>query len=137
MNMTDVEIKKILENYKQLVVLGLSPKPDRPSHKVPLFLKSKGYDIVGVYPQYDEISGFKIYSHLSEVPVNYRKFVDVFQKSERIPEIVEDIINLGGVEVLWLQLGVSHPEAEKKAEQAGIKVISNRCPHIEYERLFT
>ncbi len=98
-------------------------------------MKNQGYDAVGIYPGESEIAGFKIYSSLSEVPIEYRKFVDVFRRPEHIPQIVDEIIQVGGVEVLWLQLGISHPQAEAKAEQAGIKVISDRCLHIEFERL--
>jgi len=135
MNVNDQEIKKILQDYKKMSVVGLSPDSSKPSHGVPLFLKSKGIDAVGIYPENTQIGPFKIYRSLQEVPADYRKFVDVFRRSEHIPEIVDELIRLGGTEVLWLQLGVTHPEAEKKAEAAGMKVVSNRCPHIEYERL--
>ncbi|OYZ10973.1 MAG: CoA-binding protein, partial [Bdellovibrio sp. 28-41-41] len=63
-------------------------------------------------------------------------FLDVFRSSDKIPDVVEEVIATGGVEVLWLQLGISHPEAELKAEKAGIKVISNRCLIIEHKRWF-
>lgn len=135
MNVTDQEIKEILLKYKKLVVLGLSPDSSKASNEVPTFLRSQGYDPVGIYPKETNISGFKIYQSLQEVPAEYRKFVDVFRRSEAVPQIVDEVLKVGGVEVLWLQLGVSHPEAEKKAEAAGIKVISNRCPHIEFNRL--
>ncbi len=136
MNVKDSEIKSVLAQYKKFVVLGLSPDGTKPSQKVPLFMKSKGYDIVGIYPGEKNINGFPIYASLKHVPPEYRKFVDVFRRPEHIPQIVDEIIQVGGVEVLWLQLGISHPEAEKKAEAAGIKVISNKCLHIEYEKYF-
>lgn len=136
MNTNDQDIKKILQDYKKLTVIGLSPDDSKPSHKVPLFLKSKGFDAVGIYPEKKQIGPFQIFNSLAEVPADYRKFVDIFRKSDHIPEIVDELIRLGGTEVLWLQLGVTHPEAEKRAEAAGMKVVSNRCPHIEYERLF-
>ena len=68
------------------------------------------------------------------MPASHRKFVDVFRRPEHIPDVVDEAIAVGGVEVLWLQLGISNPEAEAKAEAAGIKVISNRCLLIEYEK---
>lgn len=136
MNVNDHDIKKILQDYKKITVVGLSPDKTKPSHGVPLFLKSKGHEIVGIYPKENQIGPFKIYNSLQEVPADYRKFVDVFRKAEHIPAIVDELIRLGGTEVLWLQLGITNPEAEKKAEAAGMKVVSNRCPHIEYERLF-
>ncbi len=134
MNIKDSEFKDLLTKYKRFVVYGLSPDGSKPSQRVPQFMKSKGYDIVGTYPGETEIAGFKIYPKLADVPAEYRKFVDIFRGSEKIPAIVEEAIAIGGVEVLWLQLGVSNPEAEKRAEAAGIKVVADRCLHIEYEK---
>ncbi len=134
MNIKDTEIKDLLTQYKRFVVYGLSPDASKPSQRVPLFMKSKGYEAVGTYPGQTEIAGFKIYPKLADVPLEYRKFVDVFRSSDKIPAVVDEVIAAGGVEVLWLQLGISHPEAEKRAEAAGIKVVSDRCLHIEYEK---
>ena len=99
-------------------------------------MASKGHDIIGIYPTEKQIAGFPIFQSLSQIPKEHLRFVDVLQKSERIPAIVDEVIALGGVEVLWLQLGITHPEAEKKAAAAGIKVISNRCLKVEYARYF-
>jgi predicted CoA-binding protein len=96
-----------------------------------------GYDIVGTYPGKSEIAGFKIYPTLADVPLEYRKFVDVFRSSERVSEVIDEAISVGGVEVIWLQLGISNPEAESKAEKYGIHVVSDRCLHIEYNKNFT
>lgn len=134
MNVLSKEIKNILQSYNKITVYGLSPDATKPSQKVPLFMRSRGYDIVGVHPKETEVAGITIYSKLSDVPVEYRKFVDVFRAPDKIPEVVDEVLAAGGVEVLWLQLGITHPEAEKKAELAGLKVISNRCLHIEYEK---
>lgn len=136
MNVTDSEIKDILVKYKKLTVYGLSKDENKPSQYVPVYMASKGYDIVGIYPTEKQIAGFPIFQSLSQIPKEHLRFVDVFQKSEKIPAIVDEIIALGGVEVLWLQLGITHPEAEKKAAAAGIKVISNRCLKVEYARFF-
>ncbi len=135
MNVKDSEIPQLLDRYRKITVYGLSPDPDKSSHSVPLYLRRKGWDFVGTYPRVHAESGFKIYASLSEVPAEYRKFVDVFRASERIPEVVDDVLRVGGVEVLFLQLGISHPEAEKRAEEAGIKVISDRCLAIEYRKM--
>jgi len=134
MNVQENEIKEILSQYKKFVVYGLSPDSTKPSQKVPLFMKSKGYDPVGIYPNESEINGIKIYPSLRDVPLEYRRFVDVFRRPEHIPQIVDEIIQVGGVEILWLQLGITNLEAEKKAADAGIKVISNKCLHIEFEK---
>ena len=136
MNVLDRDFKNLLSNYKKITVIGLSPDPTKPSHKVPQFMHSKGYEIVGVYPKPIENSQFKIVSQLSELSASERKFINVFRKSENIPDIVDEIISLGGTEVLWLQLGITHPEAEAKAESHGIRVVSNRCLHIEYVKYF-
>lgn len=134
MNVTDSEFKDLLTKYKKITVYGLSPQPEKPSHEIPVYMRSKGYDVVGVYPKESEISGFKIYPKLADVPVEHRKFVDVFRRSEKIPEVVDEAIAAGGVEVLWLQLGITNDAAEKKAEAAGIKVVSNRCLLIEHRK---
>lgn len=136
MNVKDSEIKDLMAKYKKLTVLGLSNDPSKPSHSVPLFYRNHGWDPVGVYPKKHEANGFKIYDTLDSVPAEYRKFVDVFRSSDRIPEVVDEVLKVGGVEVLFLQLGISNPEAEARAEKAGIKVISNRCLVIEHRKWF-
>ncbi|WP_413292398.1 CoA-binding protein [Bdellovibrio sp. HCB185ZH] len=136
MNVKDNEIKALLEKYKKFSVYGLSPDQTKASHYVPLYMRDHGWEMVGTYPKNHEANGFKIYSSLKEVPTEYRKFVDVFRSSDRIPEVVDEVLAVGGVEVLWLQLGISHPEAESRAEKAGIKVVSDRCLIIEHKRWF-
>jgi len=134
MNVDQDGIKKILTDYKRITVLGLSPDPSKPSHQIPLYMKSHGYDVVGVYPKEKQIAGMTIYQQLKDVPLEHRKFVDVFRRSDRIPDVVDEVLSVGGVEVLWLQLGISHPEAEKRAEAAGLRVVSNRCLLIEHRK---
>lgn len=136
MNVNNNEIKKILETYKKICVIGLSPEAHKPSHSVPAYMREQGYDVVGVYPRGESNGGFKIYSSLKDVPAEYRKFINVFRRSEKIPDVVEEVLTLGGAEVLWLQLGISHADAEEKAEQSGLKVVSNRCLLIEYDKMF-
>jgi predicted CoA-binding protein len=136
MNVKESEIKIVLSKYKKFSVYGLSPDPDKASHYVPLYMRNHGWEMVGTYPKPHFENGFKIYNKLAEIPLEYRKFVDVFRSSDRIPDVVDEAIAAGGVEVLWLQLGIAHPEAELKAENAGIKVVSNRCLIIEHKRWF-
>ncbi|HWU43626.1 MAG TPA: CoA-binding protein [Bdellovibrio sp.] len=136
MNVKDSEIKSLLEKYKKIAVYGLSPDPAKPSHSVPLYMKQHGWDLVGTYPKIHSVDGFKIYPDLKSVPAEYRKFVDVFRSSDRVPEVVDEVLAVGGVEVLWLQLGISNPEAEARAEKAGIKVVSNHCLKIEHHNFF-
>ena len=132
MNVKDSEFKKLLSEYKKITVIGISPDGLKPSQRIPLYMKSHGYEVVGVNPGHSEIAGIKIYPTLAEVPAEYRKFVDVFRRPEYIPAVVDDVLKVGGVEVLWLQLGISHPEAEKKAEAAGVRVVSDRCLLVEH-----
>lgn len=134
MNVSEKEIPELLKNHKKITVYGLSPNPTKPSHSVPLHMKKRGFDVVGIYPGETDVAGIKIYGRLSEVPKQYLDFVNVFQRSEKIPSIVDEIIKLKATSIIWLQLGIAHPEAEKKAEMAGIKVISNRCIYIEWEK---
>lgn len=136
MNVKEIEIKSILQSYKKIAVYGLSNDISKPSFTVPKYMHEHGWDLVGTYPKIHSAGGFKIYQSLKEVPAEYRKFVDVFRASDRIPDVVEEVLSIGGVEVLWLQLGISNPEAERKAEAAGIKVISNKCLVIEHQKKF-
>ncbi|XDD42189.1 CoA-binding protein [Leptospira sp. WS60.C2] len=136
MNVADSEIKSLLQSYQTITVYGLSNDPQKPSHYVPVFMREKGWDVIGTYPKEHSVGGFKIYKNLRDVPKESRKFIDVFRSSDKVPEIVDEILELGGTEFLWLQLGISHPEAEKKAEASGIKVVSNRCLIIEHKRFF-
>ncbi len=136
MNVKDSEFLDILNKYKKITVVGISPNADRPSHQIPLYMLKHGYEVVGVNPGHNEIAGMKIYPSLAEVPAEFRKFVDVFRRPEHIPDVVEDALKVGGVEVLWLQLGITNPTAEKMAEAAGIQVISDRCLLVEHRNLF-
>jgi uncharacterized protein len=132
MNVSESEIKQLLKQYKKICVYGLNPDPNKPAHYVPLFMQSKGYDIVGIHPRGEDFGGFKIYAKLADVPEEYRKFVNVFRRSENIPGVVDEVLAAGGTEVLWLQLGITNAEAERTAEDAGLKVVSDRCLIIEY-----
>lgn len=136
MNVAEKEIKALLTQYKKFTVYGLSPDTEKPSHYVPLYMRNHGWEIVGTYPKKHSVNNFSIYENLSLVPKEYRKFIDVFRSSEKIPDLVDEILTLGGVEVLWLQLGITHPEAEARAEKAGIRVVSNHCLIPEHKKWF-
>ncbi len=129
-------ISQILQKYKTITVIGLSPKPDRASHQIPMYMKSQGYEIWGVYPQAPQIPGVEMRSQLREIPPEKRKFLNVFQSSEKIPALVEEILSLKGTEILWLQLGITHPEAEERARHAGLSIISDKCLLIEHRNRF-
>jgi uncharacterized protein len=131
-NVNKNEIENILKTHKKICVIGLSPDMSKPSYGVPHYMQQHGYDVVGVYPRGEETAGMKIYPTLADVPVEYRSFINVFRRSEAIPDVVDEVLKLGGCEVLWLQLGIVNLEAEKKAEAAGIQVVSDLCLKIEH-----
>ena len=134
--MKDAELKDTLRNVKTIAVIGISPKEDRPSYIVASYLKSKGYRVIPVRPDGEEILGEKVYHSLSEIPKEISlDVVDIFRKSEEVPPIVEEAIQQG-IKVVWMQEGVIHKEAGEKAEKAGSKVIMDRCIKKEYQRLF-
>jgi predicted CoA-binding protein len=128
---TSEEIKKILAESKTLAVVGLSPKPERPSHEVALFMKQQGYRIIPVNPGHSEILGEKCYPRLRDVPEPI-DVVDLFVASERVPDIVQDAIAIKA-KTIWFQLGVVHNLSAVLAKQAGINVVMNRCMKIEYQ----
>ncbi len=136
MNIADSEFKSLLSKYKKICVYGLSPEGSKPSHSVPAYMRDQGYSVVGIHPRGQDFAGFKIYSKLADVPAEDRKFLNVFRRPENIPEVVEEALAVGGIEVLWLQLGIENPAAEKRAEEAGLKVVSNRCLYIEHRKYF-
>jgi predicted CoA-binding protein len=120
-----MDLKKILTENKTIAVVGLSPKESRPSYGVSLYMQNAGYKIVPVRPGVDNILGEKAYPSLSDIPFPV-DIVDVFRKSEAVPPIAREAVNIGA-KVLWLQEGVSNEEAEKDAADAGLAVVSNRC----------
>lgn len=131
----DEEIKKILSNFKTIAVVGISPKEDRPSYLVASYLKSKGYRIIPVRPDGEEILGEKVYHRLADIPEEIEvDVVDIFRKSEDVPPVVEEAIQRRA-KAIWMQEGVVHKEAGAKAEEAGLKVVMDRCMKKEHHRL--
>jgi predicted CoA-binding protein len=129
------EIKDILSSCKTVAVVGISPKEDRPSYIVASYLKSKGYRIIPVRPDGEEILGEKVYPTLMEIPKEISvDVVDIFRRSEDVPPVVEEAIKRGA-KVIWMQKGVTHEEAGAKAEKAGLKVVMDRCMKKEHQRL--
>jgi predicted CoA-binding protein len=117
--------KEILATYKTIAVVGLSPKPDRASHRVSDYMQKAGYRIIPVRPGAEEILGEKAYPELAAIPFPV-DIVNVFRRSEFVRAIAEEAVKMGA-KVLWLQEGVVHEEGEETARQAGLEVIHNRC----------
>ena len=131
----DDYIGGILNDVKTIAVVGASSNPSRPSYYVMKYMKLKGYRCIPVNPGLadQELLGETAYGSLSDIPVTI-DMVDCFRASEAIPPIVEEAIAINA-KVVWMQLGVRNDEAAATAEAAGIKVVMNRCPKIEYGRL--
>ena len=131
--MNDIStIKKIFE-LKTIAVVGMSPKPERPSHYVALYLKEKGYDIIPVNPGHDQIAGLRSFPSLKDIPVAVG-IVDVFRRSEFVEPIAKDAIEIGA-KALWLQDGVINDEASKLAGDAGLMVVMDDCMLRQHRQL--
>jgi len=129
----DAGLRRLLENTRNIAVVGMSANPDRPSNEVAQYLRRAGYTVIPVNPAYREILGEKCYPGLREVPVEI-DLVDVFRNPDDVMPIVEDAIAVGA-KSLWLQLGVIAPGAVARAEAAGLAVVMDRCTKIEHRRL--
>jgi uncharacterized protein len=132
-NATPAEIAEILRSAKVIAVVGLSPKPERPSHGVSAYMKEQGYTIIPVNPGHAEILGEKAYKSLAEVPGSI-DIVNIFREPSAVPEIVDQAI-AKRAKVVWMQEGIVHNEAAEKARAAGLKVVMNKCIYKEHARL--
>ena len=126
-------ISEILHSARTIAVVGLSNKRFRPSYGVSEYLKRVGYRIIPVNPLEDEILGEKSYPDLDSVPVPV-DVVDIFRRSEFVPEIVEAAIR-NGAKAIWMQEGVIHEQAARRAEAAGLTVVMDHCILKEHRRL--
>ena len=127
------QICQMLRSIHTIVVVGLSPIPERPSFRVARAMQGCGFRIVPVRPQVREVLGEQAYPDLESVPFKV-DMVDVFRASEHVPAIVDSCIALG-VPRLWLQEGVIHEAAAQRAQAAGIAVVMNRCMWRDYSQL--
>ena len=133
----DAYIRGILDTVKTIAMVGISPKDNRPSFFAFKYLMERGYRMIPVNPGQagGRILGQKVYAKLSDIP-DPVDMVDIFRASEHVLPIVEETLTLKPRPlVVWMQLTVRNDEAAKLAEDAGLKVVMNRCPKIEYGRL--
>jgi uncharacterized protein len=133
----DEVITDILANTKTIAMLGASANEVRPSWFVMRYLLQKGFDVIPINPGQagGEILGQKVYAKLADVPVPI-DMVDVFRPSTALPGIIDEVLALPNLpKVLWTQLTIRDDEQARRAEEAGITVIQNRCPKIEFARL--
>ena len=132
---TDAYIADILSSCRTMAMVGASPNVSRPSYFAMKYLMGKGFSVIPVNPGQagNEILGQTIYATLTDVPGPV-DIVDIFRNSEAALPITREAIAIGA-KVVWMQLGVRNDDAAKLAEAAGLKVVMNRCPKIEYGRL--
>jgi predicted CoA-binding protein len=133
----DSYIRGILNTVKTIAMVGISPKDNRPSYFAFKYLLERGYDMIPVNPGQagGEILGRKVHARLADIPVPV-DMIDVFRAPQYAPQIVAEALALKPrPQVIWMQLGVRNDEAAAAAEAAGLKVVMNRCPKIEYGRL--
>jgi len=133
----DAYISGILNAVKTIAIVGASANDVRPSFFVLKYLLNKGFNVYPVNPKEagKDILGTKFYARLADIPVPL-DMVDIFRASDAVPGIVDEVLKLDPLpKVIWMQLTVRHDEAATRAEAAGIKVVMNRCPKIEYGRL--
>lgn len=140
MTNTDDHLKEILKRTRVIACVGVSMNPVRPSYFVARYLGLKGYRVIPVNPGHagKTLFGEVIRPDLAAIPADAQvDFVDIFRRSDAVPGIVDEALtHLPGLKTIWMQIGVEHQEAAAKAEAAGVTVIQNRCPKIEYQRWF-
>jgi O-acetylhomoserine (thiol)-lyase len=132
---TDAKIRRILSTVRTIAMVGASTNWNRPSYFVMKYLQGKGYRVIPVNPSAagQNLQGEHVYASLRDIPDRI-DMVDIFRPSDEAPPIVEDAVAIGA-QVVWMQLGIRNDEAATRAEAAGIEVIMNRCPKIEFGRL--
>jgi len=134
----DDHLKNVLKRTKRVAVVGVSMNPVRPSYYVARYLSLKGYTVIPVNPGHagKMLFGQTVQARLSDIKDGV-DMVDIFRRSEAVPPIVDEALEVfPGLDTVWMQIGVENAEATKKAEARGVTVIQNRCPKIEYQRLF-
>jgi len=134
------DLRSVLESAETIAVVGCSAQPARTSHKIARYMQDRGYRIVPVNPNYDEVLGERCYPDLPSVPHDVTiDVVDVFRAPQHTADMVRTALTrieeTDEEPVLWTQLGVSSPEAERLAAEAGLPYVRNRCVKIEYDRL--
>ncbi len=132
-NPPDEVIQQVLRQHRRVAVVGLSDRPDRPSHGVAAYLQRAGYTIIPVNPTIQETLGERAYPSLREAPQPI-EIVDVFRRPEHVPPVVDDAI-AAGAKVLWLQEGIVNEQAAERARAAGLTVVQDRCMYKEHRRL--
>ncbi|WP_368187438.1 CoA-binding protein [Aestuariibius sp. HNIBRBA575] len=138
MTYSDAFLTRVLRRTKTIAIVGISAKEIRPSFYVARYLQLKGYRIIPVNPGLvgQKVLGEEVYADLASIPHDL-DMVDIFRRSDAVPEIVDNALGRWpNLQTIWMQIGVEHEEAAKIATARGVDVIQNKCPKMEYQRLF-
>ena len=127
-------LRRILRDYRDIAIVGLSPKWHRPSYFAAKYLVNHGYRIFPVNPAHSEILGRKCYPSLADIPEKV-EVADCFRRAEEMPALAKQAAEIGA-RVFWMQIGAHNDEAAQIAESAGMETVSDRCMKIEHGRLF-
>jgi predicted CoA-binding protein len=141
--MSQNQIREILQKTKTIAVVGLSKDPEKISYEVSAYMQQHGFRIVPVNPFVDEVLGEVCYKSLLDIPLETQKTIDVvgvFRRSEDVPPIVEQAIQLkasvGRSVVVWMQMGIVNEQAAEAARRAGLTVVMDKCLMVEHQRYF-
>jgi len=135
-NSNKEEIKKIFEQTKTIAIIGCSPKKEKDSNKVAVYLQNHGFKIIPVYPKEETILGETVYRSLSDIPKSIKiDMVDIFRKPDVIGSVVDEALKRGDVDIIWTQLGLVNNAAAQKAKEAGLYVVQSHCTKVEHHNL--
>ncbi|KAF0677600.1 CoA-binding protein [Profundibacterium mesophilum] len=138
MSLNDAELKTLLTETRTIACVGVSANPVRPSHFVARYLAARGYEVTAVNPGLagQTMFGRAVQPDLASLEGRI-DMLDIFRRSEHVPALVDEALEtLPGLRVIWMQIGVRHEAAAHRARERGITVVQDRCPKIEYQRLF-
>ncbi|MGH9404337.1 MAG: CoA-binding protein [Terriglobia bacterium] len=127
-------IRELLQRYKTLAVVGISPKPARPSYGVAAYMRAHGYRVISVNPNAESVFGERCYGSLAEIPGPVEVVV-IFRRPEFVPEVIEDAIRKGA-KAVWMQEGITHEAAARRGREAGLAVVEDRCILKEHAKRF-
>ena len=130
---SDTQIKLLLAESTTIAVVGMSPKSERPSNSVAVYLMAQGYRVIPVNPGHGEILGLTCYPDLDAIPESV-DIIDIFRKSSEVGPVVNQAVEIGA-RAVWMQLGIINEEAADRALSAGLVTIMDRCLKVEHSRL--
>jgi uncharacterized protein len=131
-----VRLAELVRNARRIAVVGLSRKPDRPSHGVAAYLQRAGYTIIPVHPAGGVTLGQPVYPDLrsAAAATGPLDIVNIFRRSEYIPALLDQLLEVKP-QLVWMQMGIRHPEVARRLEEAGIAVVMDRCLAVDHQYL--